>query len=92
MKKKNLFLRELIESGESQASLSRRLGVSEMTIHHWLERFEFPDSQKINSLMARTGIPSTLEELQQELARLRKEKRQLEKELEKEKVRSLAYS
>ena len=42
--------------------------------------------------MKEKGIPSDVSSLQEELTRLRREKRELEKALEKEKIRSLAFS
>lgn len=91
VEEKLTYLRELLESGMSQAAMSRKIGVSEMTIHLWLKQYGFPDTLKIQAFMKEAHIPSTVEELQAELAKLRKEKSRLEKDLKKEKDRSLVF-
>lgn len=85
------LVKKYLESGESKSLFSRSIGVSPMCLLGWLRKFGNPDLPQIDYLMSKSGIPSTVEELQKELIRLRKEKKQLEKSFEREKLRSLAF-
>ena len=86
------LLRQFMESGKSKAEYSRSVGLSPVSLSNWQERYGFPDPQTLEIIMKEKGIPSEVSSLQEELARLRREKRALEKALEKEKIRSLAFS
>ena len=86
------LLRQFMESGKSKAEYSRSVGLSPVSLSNWQERYGFPDPQTLEIIMKEKGIPSEVSSLQEELARLRREKRALEKALEKEKIRSLVFS
>lgn len=86
------LLRQFMESGKSKAEYSRSVGLSPVSLSNWQERYGFPDPQTLEIIMKEKGIPSEVSSLQEELARLRREKRALEKALENEKIRSLAFS
>ena len=86
------LLRQFMESGKSKTDFSRSVGLSAVSLSNWQERYGFPDPQTLEIIMKEKGIPSDVSSLQEELARLRREKRELEKALEKEKIRSLAFS
>lgn len=86
------LVKKYLESGMTKQSFSRSVGVSLSGFIGWLEKFGNPALPQIEELMKKSNIPSAVEELQDELIRLRKEKKQLEKSLERESLRSLAFS
>lgn len=85
------LLKQYVTGKASKGEFAQRIGVSRTCINLWLAKYGVPDKVEIEDLMKKANIPSTVEELQAELVKLRKEKCQLEKDLEKEKLRSLTY-
>lgn len=86
------LVKKYLESGQPKQRFCRSAGISQSGLNRWLSKFGAPDLPKIENLMSKSNIPSSVEELQEELIRLRKEKKQLEKSLERESLRSLAFS
>lgn len=85
------LVREYLQSGLSKNRFSRSIGITPAGFRKWLLMFGNPDLPKTNELMEEARIPSTVEELQQELIELRKQKKMLERKLKDEKLCSLAY-
>lgn len=85
------LVRQYLQSGLSQGKFAKSIGISQSGFRKWLCKFGNPDLPKMNELMEKANIPSTVEELQQELIELRKQRKELEKKLEDEKLCSLAY-
>lgn len=85
------LVRQYLQSGLSKYRFSKSIGITPAAFRKWLCKFGNPDLPKLNELMAESRIPSTVEELQQELIELRKEKKLLEKKLKNEELCSLAY-
>lgn len=85
------LVKKYLLSGMTKQRFSQSVGVSLSGFINWLEMFGNPDLPQIEHLMKKSDIPSTVEELQSELIRLRKEKKALEKSFEREKLRSLAF-
>ena len=85
------LVKQYLSSGMTKQRFSQSVGVSLSSLIKWLEKFGNPDLPQIEHLMKKSAIPSTVEELQAELIKLRKEKKELEKSFEREKLRSLAF-
>jgi len=85
------LLKQYVNGNSSKNEFAQSIGVSHTCLNLWLAKYGIPDKVEIENLMRKANIPSTEEELQAELVKLRKEKCQLEKDLEKEKLRSLTY-
>lgn len=84
------LLNQYITSGMSKSDFCRDAGISSMCLLNWQRKYGFPDAAEISSLMSEKGIPNTVEELQAELVRLRKEKKALERSLNDEKLKNMA--
>lgn len=80
-----------LESGMSANGFSKSRGISSSCFYRWLEDFGKPDLPRIEELMKKSNIPSTVESLQKELIQLRKEKKELETKYEHEQLKSLAF-
>lgn len=93
---KILLLHQYIRSGLAPYDFARRLGIPYTTFRHFWREYGEPDTSAICELMKRDNIPTTVEELQRLLARERKsheqELKRLRRELQEEKLRSLANS
>lgn len=85
------LVRQYLQSGMPKGRFSRSIGISHTALNNWLYQFGNPDLPQANELMEKANIPSSAEELQKELIELRKQKKELEKELKNEKLCSLAY-
>lgn len=85
------LVRQYLQSGMSKGMFSRLIGISHTALNNWLRQFGTPNLQQTNELMEKSNVPSSVEELQKELTELRKQKKELEKKLEDEKLCSLAY-
>ncbi len=86
------LLRQYMSSGLSKKVFCRRHGVTAKSFLKWQREYGFPDHLRIEEELNSLGMPADVEKLRAELAALRKEKKRLERELEKEKIRSLAYN
>ncbi len=86
------LLKQYMTSGQSMASFAAKHGFTRPTLKNWLRHYGFPDQTDIEDELNSLGMPSDIDKLREELAALRKEKKRLERELEKEKIRSLAYN
>lgn len=75
------LLKKYLESGVSKSLFARSHGVSPTSLNNWLREYGFPDVERTEELMKEANIPSELDKLRDELIRLRKEKKKLEKEL-----------
>lgn len=86
------LLKKYMESASTKSLFSREHGISPTSLTNWLRRYEFPDVKRIEAYMKEANIPSEVEQLKDELIRLRKEKKELEKELYGAELKSKAYS
>lgn len=89
---KLLLLQKYLESNSSKLSFAREHGISPASLNNWLRQYDFPDVERTEELMKEANIPSEVEQLREELVRLRKEKKALEKELDGAELKSRAYS
>lgn len=86
------LLKKYLESSMSKSLFAREHGISSASLNNWLRQYDFPDVKRTEELMREANIPSELEALREELIRLRKEKKLLEKELYGAELKSKAYS
>lgn len=87
IEEKLTLVKEYLTSGCMQSEFCRSHNIPKATFNKWLHNFGFPTTETINNVMSKNGIPSREEELQAELAKLLKEKRELEKRLAHEKMK-----
>lgn len=81
------LLKQYLASGCSQKSFCDRNGIRLSTFNGWLHTYDVPTPERIDQLMEANGIPTKEDELQSELARLRKEKQALERALANERMK-----
>lgn len=86
------LLKKYMESGQPKSWFAREHGISSTSLNNWLGQYDFPDVERIEELMKEKNIPSEVDQLREELIRLRKEKKQLEKELYFSELKSKANS
>lgn len=93
---KVLLLKAYIESGMSYCSFARSHNIPVSSFSFMLQEYGHPDVSSILELMKKVKLPTTVESLQAQLSEERKqheaELKRLKKELDKEKLRSLANS
>ena len=93
---KILLLKEYIESGMSCNSFAASHSMPVSSFKLILKKYGNPDVSSISELMKEVKIPTTVEALQAQLSKERNEYeaelKRLRKELDKEKLRSLANS
>uniref|UniRef100_A0AB33J5M9 Transposase n=1 Tax=Prevotella sp. GTC17259 TaxID=3236795 RepID=A0AB33J5M9_9BACT len=93
---KLLLLSQYITSGLDAYHFAGSRGIPYTTFRHILRCYGHPDTSSISELMKQAQIPTTVEELQAQLARERKahaeELQRLKHALAQEQVRSLANS
>lgn len=93
---KVLLLKAYIESGMSYCSFARSHNIPVNSFSFMLQEYGHPDVSSLLELMKKVNLPTTVESLQAQLSKERKEHeaelKRLKKELDKEKLRSLANS
>lgn len=93
---KVLLLKAYIESGMSYCSFARSHNIPVSSFSFMLQKYGHPDVSSLLELMKKVNLPTTVESLQAQLSKERKEHeaelKRLKKELDKEKLRSLANS
>ena len=91
---KILLLRQYIESGEDTSSFAHNKGIPVTSFYRMCREYGNPDTSSIAELMKKEKIPTTVEELQEQLSKERKEHelelQRLRKELNEEKLLHLA--
>lgn len=86
------LLKKYLESNKSKSSFACEHGLSPASLNNWLRQYDFPDVERTEELMKESNIPSEIDALREELIRLRKEKKVLEKELYGAELKSKAFS
>lgn len=93
---KVLLLKAYIESGMSYCSFAKSHNTLVSSFSFMLQKYGHPDVSSLLELMKKVNLPTTVESLQAQLSKERKEHeaelKRLKKELDKEKLRSLANS
>lgn len=93
---KVLLLKAYIESGMSYCSFAKSHNTLVSSFSFMLQKYGHPDVSSLLKLMKKVNLPTTVESLQAQLSKERKEHeaelKRLKKELDKEKLRSLANS
>lgn len=81
------LLKQYLLSGKHREAYGKEVGVTGATIGNWLRKYNYPDVLSINTKLSEMGITEEVETLQSEIVKLRKEKQQLEKQLQEERWR-----
>ena len=93
---KVLLLKAYIDSGMSYCSFAKSHNTLVSSFSFMLQKYGHPDVSSLLELMKKVNLPTTVESLQAQLSKERKEHeaelKRLKKELDKEKLRSLANS
>ena len=93
---KVLLLKAYIDSGMSYCSFAKSHNTLVSSFSFMLQKYGHPDVSSLLELMKKVNLPTTVESLQAQLSKERKEHeaelKSLKKELDKEKLRSLANS
>ena len=93
---KVLLLKAYIKSGMSYCSFAKSHNTLVSSFSFMLQKYGHPDVSSLLELMKKVNLPTTVESLQAQLSKERKEHeaelKRLKKELDKEKLRSLANS
>lgn len=93
---KLVLLSQFLSSGMDSRQFAKSRGIPHSTFCDFCHSYGSPDTSSILELMKKINVPSTIDELQLQLARERKaheaELKRLNLELQKEKLRSKANS
>ncbi len=86
------LISQYLASGQTKHAFSSSHGFSATTLNDWLKSYGCPDTVMIEEKLMSLDMPTDIDKLREEIASLRKEKKRLERELGREKLRSLAYN
>lgn len=86
--KQKSYIWEYLSSSDSRRSFERRKGLSPGRLYKWMTKFQIEDTKVKKSIIDQSLVDSdsasTIASLRAENARLNKENRQLQRDLEKE--------
>lgn len=85
------LLRQYLMSGMTKQAFAREHDISPCSINQWLVRFGSPDVELVNQKLNEMKMPDDVEKLQEEVAMLRKQLKEKDKELERANLRSKAF-
>ena len=85
------ILEEYLGSDLSKYAIEKKYGLNRGSIYHWLRKFGLSDKPKAEVMKTRTSDNMLNMSEQEELARLRKENRQLKAKLKHEEPGHKAY-